>query len=60
LDLRERKWQEAREGCIMKSFINLYASTSIIRVINSRRLRWEGHVTCMVEMRNAYKFWLKT
>jgi hypothetical protein len=32
---------------------NLYASPNIIRVINSRRMRWAGHVACMREMRNA-------
>jgi hypothetical protein len=41
-------WQEDGEECIMRSFIN------IIRVIKSRRLRWEGHVTRMEEIRNAY------
>jgi hypothetical protein len=33
---------------------NLYAS-SIIRVINSRGMRWAGRVTGMEEMRNSYK-----
>jgi hypothetical protein len=26
LELRERKWREAGEDCIMRSFNNLYAS----------------------------------
>jgi len=30
---------------------NLYTT----RVIKSRRMRWTGHVSCMGEMRNAYK-----
>jgi hypothetical protein len=34
---------------------NLYASPNIIRVIKSKRKRWEGHVTRMGEMRNVYK-----
>jgi hypothetical protein len=34
---------------------NLHSSPSIIRMIKSRRMRWEGHVACMGEMRNAYK-----
>jgi hypothetical protein len=38
----------------MRSFINLYASPNIIRVIKSRRTRWVGHVARMGEMRNAY------
>jgi len=35
----------------------LYASrrTSIIKVFSSRRMRWAGHVTCIGEIRNAYK-----
>jgi len=33
---------------------NLYA-LPIIRVINSRRMRWEGYVTFTREIRNAYK-----
>jgi len=32
-----------------------YASPHIIRVINSRSMRWTGHVTRMGETRNAYK-----
>jgi hypothetical protein len=32
----------------------LYASSSIIRVINSRRMRWVGHVAHMEKMRNSY------
>jgi hypothetical protein len=28
---------------------NLYASSNIIRVIKSRRMRWAGHVACMEE-----------
>jgi hypothetical protein len=34
---------------------HLYSSPSIIRIINSRRMRWRGHVTRMVEKRNAYR-----
>jgi hypothetical protein len=33
---------------------NLYASTNIIRVIKSRRMRSEGNVARMEKMRNAY------
>jgi hypothetical protein len=32
-----------------------YYSPDIIRMIVARRMRWEGHVACMGEMRNAYK-----
>jgi hypothetical protein len=32
---------------------NLYSSPSIIRIINSRRMRWAGHVARMGQKRNA-------
>jgi hypothetical protein len=34
---------------------DLYSSPSIIRMIMSRRMRWEGHVAGMGEKRNAYR-----
>jgi hypothetical protein len=34
---------------------NLYSSTNIIRVIKSRRMRWEEHVAQMRQMRSEYK-----
>jgi len=34
---------------------NLYFSSSVIRVVKSRRMRWAGHKVCMKEVRNAYK-----
>jgi hypothetical protein len=34
---------------------DLYCSTSIIRIIKSRRMRWAGHVARMGEKRNAYR-----
>jgi hypothetical protein len=34
---------------------NLYSSPSIIRVLTSRRMRWAGHVSRMVQKRNAYR-----
>jgi hypothetical protein len=36
----------------------LYSSPSIIRVIEARRMRWAGHVVCMVEVRVHTAFWL--
>ena len=33
----------------------LYRSPNIVRVINSRRLRWAGHVVRMEEGRSAFK-----
>jgi hypothetical protein len=32
---------------------DLYSSSSIIRIIKSRRMRWAGHVARMGEKRNA-------
>jgi hypothetical protein len=32
----------------------LYYSQNIIRA-NESRMRWEGHVACMREMKNSYK-----
>jgi hypothetical protein len=37
---------------------NLYTSPNVVRVINSRRVRWAGHVAGMEEMRNAYNILL--
>jgi hypothetical protein len=34
---------------------DLYSSPSIIRIIESRRMKWAGHVTRMGEKRNAYR-----
>jgi hypothetical protein len=34
---------------------DLYTSPSIIRIIESRRMRLAGHVARMGEMRNAYR-----
>jgi hypothetical protein len=33
--------------------VNLYATPDIVRVIKSRRMRWNGHEARMGEMRNA-------
>jgi hypothetical protein len=35
---------------------NLYSSSSIIRIIKSRRMRWAGHVAWMGEKRNVNRF----
>jgi hypothetical protein len=39
----------------MKSFITLYPSPNIIRMIKAKRMRWAGHVARMGVMRNAYR-----
>jgi hypothetical protein len=33
---------------------NLYSSGNVIRMIKSRKMRWEGNVASMGKMRNAY------
>jgi hypothetical protein len=33
-------------------------NTPIIGVIESRRMRWAGHVTCMGEIRGEYKIFV--
>jgi hypothetical protein len=37
---------------------NLYSSSSIIRIIKSRRMRWARHVARMGEKRNVYRLLL--
>jgi hypothetical protein len=34
---------------------DLYSSSSIIRIMKSRRMKWAGHVTRMGEKRNTYR-----
>jgi hypothetical protein len=34
---------------------DLYSSSSIIRIIKARRMRWAGHVARMGEKRHAYR-----
>jgi hypothetical protein len=36
---------------------NLYSSLSIIRMIKSRRMRWEGHVTRMGRSGMHIRYW---
>jgi hypothetical protein len=38
-----------------KELHNLYSSPDIIRQVNSRRMRWAGHVARMGEKRKVYK-----
>jgi hypothetical protein len=37
---------------------SLYSSPKIVRVIESRRMKWAGRVARMVEWRGVYRFWL--
>jgi hypothetical protein len=43
---KREKMQEVGED-YDEELHNLYASQNIIRMINSRWMRWVGHVTCM-------------
>jgi hypothetical protein len=36
-------------------FHNLYFSPNVIRIIISRRMKWEGHLALMGEKRNKYR-----
>jgi hypothetical protein len=36
----------------------LHSSSSIVRVIKSRRMRWAGHVARMGEVRNVYSIFI--
>jgi hypothetical protein len=45
------EWRKLHSG----DFHNLYSSPDIIRQIKSRRIRWAGHVACMVEGRKVYR-----
>jgi hypothetical protein len=36
----------------------LYASTNIIKVIESKRMRWEGHLVRMGKIKNSYKIFV--
>jgi hypothetical protein len=38
-----------------EELIDLYCSPNINRVIISRRMRWAGHVTRMMERKGAYR-----
>jgi hypothetical protein len=44
------EWRKMHSG----ELHNLYSSPDIIRQINSRRMRWAGHLTRMGEGRNVY------
>jgi hypothetical protein len=45
------EWRKLRN----EQLRDLYSSSSIIRIIKSRRMRWAGHVGRMGEKRNAYR-----
>jgi hypothetical protein len=39
-----------------EEFHDLYSSPSIIRIIKSRRMRWDGNVARIGEKKNAFRF----
>jgi hypothetical protein len=45
------EWRELHNG----ELPDLYSSPSIIRMIKSRRMRWEGHVAQVGAKKNAYR-----
>jgi len=67
----DRKQEQTREKYTSRSFINgtskkyyygdqlndLYSSPNIVRVINSRRMRWAGHVARVGEERGCIGSW---
>jgi hypothetical protein len=57
LDLRGRKWWEAVENCIMRSFITCMLHEILLYIIMmvKSRMIWVGHVVHMVLIMNAYK-----
>jgi hypothetical protein len=48
-----RTFFSEKDDLVREIKINLYSSPSIIRMIKSRRMRWEGHVARMGEKSNA-------
>jgi hypothetical protein len=55
LDLRERKWQEAGEECIMRSFITCTLHQILLGWSDQGRWHATEHTAHIKEMRNAYK-----
>jgi hypothetical protein len=51
----EGGWRRLRN----EEFRKFYALLSIIRVRQSRRMRWTGHVACIGELRMHTVFWLE-
>ena len=46
-----REWRKLHN----EELNDLYSSSSIVRVIKSRRMRWAGHVAPMGERRGVYR-----
>jgi hypothetical protein len=54
MDLRERKWLEAEEEFIMRSFVTFTFHQILLGGKKSRRMKWMVHVARMKKI-NAYK-----
>jgi len=52
-DETTREWRRLHN----EKLYALYSSTYIIRVLQSRRMRWAEHVARMGEKRGAYRAW---
>jgi len=50
-----RKWRKLYNEVLY----NLYSSSSIVRVIKSRRMRWAGHVARMGEREDVYRILMR-
>jgi hypothetical protein len=53
---RERKWQDAEENHIMRSFVICTLRQILLGWVNLSKLggiRWVGHVTCVGNMKTA-------
>jgi hypothetical protein len=46
-----REWRELND----EELDDLYSPPNIVRVIKSRRIRWEGHIARMGESRGVYR-----
>jgi hypothetical protein len=56
------KWDELTGKCRKlrnEELKNLYSSPNVVRVIKSRRIRWEGHIVGMGEKRAVYRVLVK-
>jgi hypothetical protein len=55
--LHRKKWREVGGGSTVKSF-KLACLTKRFSIMESRRMRWVGHVAFMGEGRNALKMFV--
>jgi hypothetical protein len=53
--LRERKWQENGEDCVIRSFLTCTVHRIVNTVLKSRRTRWGRYVACITDMISPFK-----